>query len=65
MSLFNRIQQKGINEVYEEAAYTWFNRLCAIHILQKNNLCSPVLQYADAARTPVIVDQAAKATFLR
>ena len=58
MSLYNRIQQKGINEVYEEAAYTWFNRLCAIHILQKNNLCSPVLQYADAARTPIIVDEA-------
>ena len=58
MSLFNRVQEKGINEVYEEAAYTWFNRLCAIRILQKNNLCSPVLQYTNAARTPVIVDQA-------
>ena len=58
ISLFNRVQQKGINEVYEKAAYTWFNRLCAIRILQKNNLCSPVLQYADAARTPVIVDEA-------
>ena len=58
MSLYDRIQQKGISEVYEEAAYTWFNRLCAIRILQKNNLCSPVLAYADAARTPVIVDEA-------
>lgn len=58
MSLYNRIQQKGISEVYEEAAYTWFNRLCTIRILQKNNLCSPVLTYADAARTPVIVDEA-------
>ena len=58
ISLYNRIQQKGISEVYEEAAYTWFNRLCAIRILQKNNLCSPVLAYADAARTPVIVDEA-------
>lgn len=58
MSLYNHIQQKGISEVYEEAAYTWFNRLCAIRILQKNNLCSPVLAYADAARTPVIVDEA-------
>lgn len=58
MSLYNRIQQKGISEVYEEAAYTWFNRLCAIRILQKNNLCSPVLAYADAARTPFIVDEA-------
>lgn len=55
-SLYNRIQQKGISEVYEEAAYTWFNRLCAIRILQKNDLCAPVLDYTDAARTPFIVD---------
>ena len=58
MSLYNRIQQKGVNEVYEEAAYTWFNRLCAIRILQKNDLCAPVLDYTDAARTPFIVDEA-------
>ena len=58
MALYNRIQQIGIKDVYEEAAYTWFNRLCAIRILQKNNLCTPVLAYADAARTPVIVDEA-------
>lgn len=58
MALYNRIQQIGIKDVYEEAAYTWFNRLCAIRILQKNNLCSPVLAYADAARTPIIVDEA-------
>lgn len=58
MSLYNRIQQIGIIDVYEEAAYTWFNRLCAIRILQKNNLCGPVLAYANAARTPIIVDEA-------
>lgn len=58
MSLYNRVQQKGINEIYEEAAYTWFNRLCAIRILQKNNLCAPILDYADSARTPLIVDEA-------
>ena len=57
-SLYDRIQQKGISEVYEEAAYTWFNRLCAIRILQKNDLCAPVLDYTDAARTPFIVDEA-------
>ena len=57
-SLYHRIQQKGISEVYEEAAYTWFNRLCAICILQKNDLCAPVLDYTDAARTPFIVDEA-------
>lgn len=58
MALYNRIKHIGIKDVYEEATYTWFNRLCAIRILQKNNLCSPVLAYADAARTPVIVDEA-------
>ena len=58
MSLYQRIQQIGIKDVYEEAAYTWFNRLCAIRILQKNDLCQPVLAYADAARTPIIVDEA-------
>lgn len=58
MSLYHRVSQKGLDEVYEEAAYTWFNRLCAIRILQKNGLCTPVLEYADAARTPRIVDDA-------
>ena len=57
-ALYDRIRQIGIKEVYEEAAYTWFNRLCAIRILQKNGLCQPMLAYADAARTPVIVDEA-------
>ena len=58
MALYNRVQQKGIKEVYEEAAYTWFNRLVAIRILQKNSLIEPVLAYVDAARTPRIVDEA-------
>ena len=58
MALYNRVQQKGIKEVYEEAAYTWFNRLVAIRILQKNGLIEPVLAYVDAARTPRIVDEA-------
>ncbi len=58
LALYRRVQEKGIREVYEEAAYTWFNRLMAIRILQKNQLCEPVLDYADAARTPRIVDEA-------
>ena len=57
-ALYNRVQQKGIKEVYEEAAYTWFNRLVAIRILQKNQLIEPVLDYVDQARTPRIVDEA-------
>lgn len=58
MALYNRVLQKGILEVYEEAAYTWFNRLVAIRILQKNGFCEPVLVYTDTARTPRIVDEA-------
>ena len=57
-ALYKRIKQKGIKEVYEEAAYTWFNRLVAIRILQKNGIIEPVLEYVDAARTPMIVDEA-------
>jgi len=57
-ALYKRIQQKGIREVYEEAAYTWFNRLVAIRILQKNGIIETVLEYVDAARTPRIVDEA-------
>ena len=58
MSLHKRIQEKGIKEVYEEAAYTWFNRFIAIRILQKNGLAEPVLDFVDVARTPHIVDAA-------
>ena len=58
MSLYSRIKDKGIREVYEEAAYTWFNRLMAIRILQKNGLAEPVLDFVDVARTPQIVDAA-------
>ena len=57
-ALYQRINQKGIREVYEEVAYTWFNRLVAIRILQKNGIIEPVLEYVDAARTPRIVDEA-------
>ena len=58
MALYHRVQQKGIQEVYEEAAYTWFNRLMAIRIMQKNGLCEPVLVYTNSARTPRVVDEA-------
>lgn len=58
MALYHRVQQKGIQEVYEEAAYRWFNRLMAIRIMQKNGLCEPVLVYTSSARTPRIVDEA-------
>ena len=58
MSLYERVQRKGLNEVYEEVAYTWFNRFVAIRILRKNGLAEPVLDFVDSANTPRIVDQA-------
>lgn len=59
MSLRRRIQEKGVKEVYEEAAYTWFNRLVAIRIMQKNGFIDPVLAYTnEQTRIPRIVAEA-------
>lgn len=63
MRLYEEVQSKGVNEVYEQAAYTWFNRLVAIRILQKNGLCESVSTYADSAHTPQIVNQARQGLF--
>ncbi len=64
MALNDRIRQKGIPEVYEEAAYTWFNRLVALAILTRNDLCEPVLNYEDdVTRVPNIVTAARRGRF--
>lgn len=68
-SLSKRIEDKGFKEVVEEVAYTWFNRLVAIKILEHNNLCEKVLDYenpnilqpriltnARAGRYPIMTD---------
>ena len=58
-SLYKRVQKKGIQEVYEEAAYTWFNRLTAIRIMARNGFITPVLEYvSNSTRVPVILSQA-------
>ena len=63
-SLYSRVQLKGIQEVYEEAAYTWFNRLMAIRIMAKNDFIAPVLEYVSATtRIPVILSQAREGQF--
>lgn len=61
MALFDAVKKHGVHHIYEEAAYTWFNRLVAIRILQKNGIIEPVLTYVDEARTPKIVDDARSA----
>lgn len=42
-ALKERLKSHGVREVVEEAAYTWFNRMMAIRILSKNELCEPIL----------------------
>ncbi len=59
VALEERIAKHGVKGVCEEAAYTWFNRLVAIRIMQKNEFIEPVMQYvSQETRIPVIVDQA-------
>lgn len=58
-SLRRAVTERGINEVAEEAAYTWFNRLVAIRILVKNGLASPVLEYeSEDVLVPLLVSEA-------
>ena len=59
LSLYNNICARGIKQVAEEAAYTWFNRLVAIRIMQKQGFISPVLAYeSEEVHVPVIVSEA-------
>lgn len=59
IELKSKIVAHGIKEVCEEAAYTWFNRMIAIRIMQKNHFIEPVMEYVnDESRVPVIVAQA-------
>jgi hypothetical protein len=59
MSLFDSIRHRGVRDVAEGAAYTWFNRLIAIRILSKQGFISPVLQYeSEDIHIPLIVSEA-------
>ena len=58
-SLRRAVSERKIEEVAEEAAYTWFNRLVAIRIMVKNGLASPVLEYeSDDILIPILVSEA-------
>lgn len=59
LKLKDRISNKqDIQDVVEEAAYTWFNRLMAIKILEENNYLSPTLAFAEGVQVPVLVQNA-------
>lgn len=58
-ALSEAIRLRGVQAVYEEAAYTWFNRFMAIRILQKNGFIDRVLSFDDPEiRIPHIVSEA-------
>lgn len=58
-SLKSAIAWHGFDNVMEEAAYTWFNRIMAIHILSKNGYEQPLLSFAQGLmHTPAILQQA-------
>ena len=50
--------KQAVLDVIEEAAYTWFNRLMAINILEKNGYIPPTLTYVAELKTPHIVQNA-------
>lgn len=50
--------KESIKDVTEEAAYTWFNRLAAIKILEENNFIDPVLRFQEGSRVPMLLQQA-------
>lgn len=65
IALNDHIQKVGVKAVYEEAAYTWFNRLIAIRIMQKNHFIEPVLSYDNPEiRVPHIVSEARRGSIM-
>lgn len=50
--------EQAVKDVIEEAAYTWFNRLMAIKILEKNGYLAPQLKYANQVKIPEILQRA-------
>jgi hypothetical protein len=58
-SLKKAIQNKGIEVVVEEAAYTWFNRIMALRIMAKNGYEPALLINAEGLEhTPILLQKA-------
>jgi hypothetical protein len=50
--------KQAVQDTIEEAAYTWFNRIMAIKILEKRGYIPPTLAYVADIRTPQLVQEA-------
>lgn len=57
-TLQKRLSEKGLREVAEEAAYTWFNRMMAIRILSMNGFCEPILRIDPSTVLPNLLANA-------
>jgi hypothetical protein len=63
-ALKKAVQQKGIEVVVEEAAYTWFNRLMALRIMAKNGYEPSLLQNTEGLEhTPLLLQKARQGQF--
>ena len=59
--LIGKVKEKGIDQVMEEVAYTWFNRFSALRFMEVNNyLPTRVRVFTDesGAFKPQILDEA-------
>lgn len=62
-ALRDALRKKSVEQIAEETAYTWFNRIMAIRILAKNGYDSPQLTYAEGSQhLPVILQKARRGT---
>lgn len=57
-ALRDMLLKRGVREVIETAAYTWFNRMVAIRILAKNNLCEAILTNDEMTGMPRLLTEA-------
>jgi len=57
-NLLNAVKHHTPKDIIEEASYTWFNRLIAIKILEKNGYDAPAIGYAENRIDPVLLQNA-------
>lgn len=57
-ALRDMLLKRGVREVVETAAYIWFNRMVAIRILAKNNLCEAILINDEMTGMPRLLAEA-------
>lgn len=58
------VRERGRNEVVESAAYTWFNRLCALRFMDSNRYtATPVVTPRPGTTQPAILADAAAGVF--